>query len=53
MFCRNCGSRIEEGWTCCPNCGEDVQVGKELTGNGEYESCRISEDWDWMRFPEK
>lgn len=37
MFCRNCGSRIEEGWTCCPNCGEDVQVGKGLTGNDEYE----------------
>lgn len=40
MFCRKCGGRIEEGWTCCPNCGEEVYVEKGLTengGNGAYE----------------
>ncbi len=25
MFCENCGSKVEDEWTCCPNCGADLQ----------------------------
>ena len=24
MFCKNCGSQLEEGWKACPNCGETL-----------------------------
>lgn len=30
MVCRKCGSKIEEGWICCPNCGEDVHIESRL-----------------------
>lgn len=40
MFCRKCGGRIEEGWTCCPNCGEDVYVEKVPAGMAEMESTK-------------
>lgn len=46
MFCRKCGGRIEEGWTCCPNCGEDVYVEKVPAGdggNGEHEKLNSRE----------
>lgn len=29
MFCKDCGSKLEEGWTCCPYCGAELDIEKE------------------------
>ncbi len=25
MFCSNCGKKLQDGWTVCPNCGQPVE----------------------------
>lgn len=45
MFCRNCGSRIEDGAKLCPVCGESVVVEYEAAAESQagYQSAPVAE----------
>lgn len=37
MFCKNCGTKVEENWKVCPNCGSSLQ-GEEVGNTGNINS---------------
>lgn len=44
-FCRNCGTRLEDGTTFCPNCGTKVESEKKNNENFDFQE-KINEFTD-------
>ena len=39
-YCSNCGTKLQEGFEFCPECGQAVSNKSSSTYNGNFKTCR-------------
>lgn len=39
-YCANCGTKLQDGYEFCPECGQDLSNNSTSTYNGKYKTCK-------------